>query len=304
MEAQKALDRALGAFERRLEAVGGQAWHDETPCTEWDVRELVEHVAGEVAWIPPLLTGQTIEEVGDSLDGDLLGDDPLDAWRRLAGQARDAASDLGALERTVQLSSGPATGRDYLGEVATDITVHTWDLARAVGADELLDPELVAHALEFFRARVADWREAGVVGPALAVPADASDQVRLLGLLGRVADPVVGVVDRFNDAVNRQDRDAIADLLAPDCVFEDTRPPDGEWYEGRAAVVEFFDRLFVGAHRRSFTAEERLVAGDGVVVRWRHDWVDPEGQSGHVRGVDLLRVRNGQITEKRSYVKG
>lgn len=304
MQPEKLLHRALDAFERRLEAVGDDAWYDATPCTEWDVRDLVGHVVGEVAWIRPLLEGRTIEEVGDSLAGDLLGDDPLDAWRRFAAEARDAADDPDVLDRTVYLSYGESTGRAYLAEVAVDVGMHAWDLARAVGADEHLDPELVHEAMGVLQGQLDELRAAGLIGPALPVSADASEQVRLLALLGRNGGPAAATVDRFNAAVNRQDRDAIATLLAADAVFEDTAPPDGRRHEGRDAIVAFFDELSASARQRTFTVEEEFVAGDGVVVSWRHDWVDDDGDRGHVRGVDLFRVVDGQITEKRSYVKG
>ena len=57
--------------------VGEDQWGAPTPCADWDVRELVNHVAGEDLWTAPLLEGSTIEEVGDRFDGDLLGDDPI-----------------------------------------------------------------------------------------------------------------------------------------------------------------------------------------------------------------------------------
>ena len=86
-------------------------WHAPTPDTEWDVTDLVQHLVYEQLWVPPLLAGKTIAEVGDAFDGDVLGDDPQRAWTSAAAAAQAAFAEPGALERTVHLSFGdvPAT---------------------------------------------------------------------------------------------------------------------------------------------------------------------------------------------------
>ena len=112
------------------------------------------------------------------------------------------------------------------------------------------------------------------------------------------------VIDRFNDAFNRHDVDAVMALMTDDCVFENTRPsPDGTRYEGAAAVRAFWTAFFANSPAARFDAEETIVAGDRAVVRWRYQWTKASG-SGHVRGVDLFRVRDGKVAEKLSYVKG
>ena len=68
--------RSVESWRSRLDAVDDSQWTLPTPCTEWDVRALVNHVIGEELWTVPLVDGATIEEVGDRFDGDLLGDDP------------------------------------------------------------------------------------------------------------------------------------------------------------------------------------------------------------------------------------
>src|ERR1700732_1097333 len=83
----KAFRRASEGFVERARQIGEQRWSAATPCTEWDVRMLVNHVAGEYLWVPEILAGRTIAEVGDRLDGDVLGGDPLAALIA----ARDAA---------------------------------------------------------------------------------------------------------------------------------------------------------------------------------------------------------------------
>ena len=115
---------------------------------------------------------------------------------------------------------------------------------------------------------------------------------------------VVDVVQRFNDAFNRHDVDAIMALMSDDCVFENTRPaPDGERVEGRQRVRAVWEQLFARSPHAHFDAEEIFAAGDRCVVRWVYSWAK-DGTRGHVRGVDVFRVRDGLVAEKLSYVKG
>jgi uncharacterized protein (TIGR03086 family) len=178
--------RAVGDFDRRVTSVPSGGWDDRTGCCpDWTVRDLVNHVVSENAWIPPLLSGKTIAEVGSSLDGDLLGDDPEAAWRSSAAEAVAAVEDEGALDRPVELSSGPTTGAAYVGEVMSDLIVHTWDLATSVGADDRLDPDLIDFARRTLEPLAESWRAAGALEEPLDVPDDADEQTRLLALLGR-----------------------------------------------------------------------------------------------------------------------
>jgi ketosteroid isomerase-like protein len=89
-------------------------------------------------------------------------------------------------------------------------------------------------------------------------------------------------------------------LMTDDCVFENTEPrPDGQRHVGQAAVRKFWADFFASSPSAKFTTEELVVAGDRAVARWRFDW-----GSGHVRGIDLFKVRDGKVAEKLSYVKG
>jgi len=177
--------RALEGFEERVRQVPAGAWHDSTPCAEWDVHTLVNHVVGELAWIPPLTAGQTIAEVGDRLDGDLLGADPVDACRRAGAGALEAVGDPDVAARTVHLSFGDVPGREYLNQVTSDLTIHSWDLARAIGADERLDAELVEAVYDYMAPQADLWRGAGVFADAIPTAPDADRQAQLLGLTGR-----------------------------------------------------------------------------------------------------------------------
>ena len=106
-------------------------------------------------------------------------------------------------------------------------------------------------------------------------------------------------IERFTAAFDAQDVDAIMAAMTPDCVFEDTSPPDGGRHVGTDAVRAAWTALFAAQPAGAFSTEEVIDAGDRVVTRWRYDF-----DGGHVRGVDVFRVRDGLVAEKFSYVKG
>lgn len=179
------LKQAIEGFQKRVQVVGADQWHSPTPCTEWDVRALVNHVVGELRWIAPLLAGKTIAEVGDQFAGDLLGNEPRRAWSSASQQAIDACLQPGAMERTVHLSTGDRRADAYIPEVTTDLVIHTWDLARGIGADDRLDGRLVDLAQATLKPQVEAWRAAGAFAPAVEVPQGADAQTQFLALVGR-----------------------------------------------------------------------------------------------------------------------
>jgi ketosteroid isomerase-like protein len=107
-------------------------------------------------------------------------------------------------------------------------------------------------------------------------------------------------IEAFNEAFGRHDVDAVMALMTDDCVFENTLPtPDGERHVGQRDVRKFWEQFFDESPNARFETEEMVVAGDRAAVRWRFDWGD-----GHIRGIDLFKVRDGKVAEKLSYVKG
>jgi len=110
-------------------------------------------------------------------------------------------------------------------------------------------------------------------------------------------------VDRFNDAFNRHDVDAVMAAMTDDCVFESTSPPHGERHVGQAAVRAAWEAFFAASPTAHFDAEEVIVADDRCIVRWAYSWTDGE-KPGSVRGVDVITVRDGKVSEKLAYVKG
>jgi uncharacterized protein (TIGR03086 family) len=176
--------RAVEAFGERVREVGDR-WGEQTPCADWDVRALVNHLVNENLWTLPLFEGKTIEEVGDVFDGDLLGADPAGSWEASAAPAVTVVSADGAMDRTVHLSFGDFEGRFYAWQLFFDFLIHAWDLARAIGADERLDPELVDAAAAWFANMESVYRQGGAIGERAEIPQDADAQTRLLAMTGR-----------------------------------------------------------------------------------------------------------------------
>ena len=112
------------------------------------------------------------------------------------------------------------------------------------------------------------------------------------------------VIDRFNEAFNGHDADALALVLTDDTLFEDTSPPpDGRRIEGKAAVVDFWREWFARNADAVFEAEDVIIAGDRAVVCWVYR-KPRNGQPWHLRGVDVFTVRDGKVAAKLAYVKG
>lgn len=119
------------------------------------------------------------------------------------------------------------------------------------------------------------------------------------------AAATLDTINRFNAAFNRHDVDAIMALMTDDCVFENTNPPpDGLRFEGQAGVRGAWEDLFRASPDAHFETEEMFVTDDRCTVRWIYRWTGADGTPGHVRGVDVFRVRDGKVAEKLAYVKG
>jgi uncharacterized protein (TIGR03086 family) len=295
--------RSVESWAERVNAVGDDQWDDPTPCSEWSVRELVNHVVAEDLWTVPLMRGRTIGDVGDEFDGDLLGDDPATTALRAAADATSVVAETLPRGGKVHLSYGEEDMAEYISQLVADHLVHGWDLAAATAGDTRLDPHLVHEVQGWFATREELYRSAGVIGPPAARTGDPQND--LLAAFGRRAQWGVNdaALARFSAAFGAGDVDAIMALMTDDCVFESTSPPDGERYEGAAAVRRVWEKLFAETRDARFEEEESFVSGDRGVLRWRFTWSGDDGQ-GHVRGVDLLRLRSGRVAEKLSYVKG
>ncbi|MCW2898028.1 MAG: tigr03086 family protein [Streptosporangiaceae bacterium] len=185
MELLEAFDRALAEFDGRVHQVENRRWEAGTPCTDWTVRDLVNHLTAEHLWAPSLLSGAALDEVGDRFEGDVLGDDPVRSWERAAAESRLAFHRPGALDGQVNTSGGVIPAEEYGWQMTMDLTVHAWDLARGIGADDVMDKDLVQGVYDRFAPQASHWQGLGIFEAPVEVPESADAQDRLVALFGR-----------------------------------------------------------------------------------------------------------------------
>lgn len=183
MDLERLYRRSVASWTDRVLSIGPEQWARATPCTGWDVRALVNHVVVEDLWTEPLMRGASIEEVGDRLDGDLLGPNPREAALGAAERAVHAVAEALPTQGIVHLSYGDEHMHEYVTQLAADHLIHGWDLAVATGGDAQLDQELVEYVAAWFAEREEIYRSAGVVGAHAAGGGDA--QSNLLASFGR-----------------------------------------------------------------------------------------------------------------------
>ncbi len=179
-----ALDKASDEFERRLARMPDDGWTLPTPCPEWDVNYLVAHVVGGNRFATLILDGlpasEAIERV---MSTPQLGDDAMSAWTSTTAAQARAFHSPDALERRVDHPLGPLSGRRFLEFRVFDLALHAWDLARAIDADDALDPDLVDVVLG-----IVETDPAGMGFGITALDRadhDGPPQTRLLHLTGR-----------------------------------------------------------------------------------------------------------------------
>ncbi len=172
-------------FARRLRLVGPDDWGRPTPCSEWDVRALVNHVVGGCVRYQMLLHGAQTHEVEATRAVDHLGADPVAAFAAAADAVVTCFCDDGALARIVHHAAGQRTGRELLSMRILDSAIHGWDLARAIGADETLDDKVVAFLLAYTAGLDLGPQQRAFAPADADVPCNASPQDQLLHRLGR-----------------------------------------------------------------------------------------------------------------------
>ena len=185
LSAAELLVRALESAQQYVAGIRADQWADPTPCTEWDVRELVGHLVNGNLWAGELFNGKTMAEVSDRFDGDVLGDDPAGAFTSSVAIAKEVVLAPGAMEAICHLSFGDYPGSEYAEQLFLDMLVHGWDLATATGQDARLAQDLVAACYPVAQKIVAVASGDGVFGEDLPVTSDADLQTRLLATLGR-----------------------------------------------------------------------------------------------------------------------
>jgi uncharacterized protein (TIGR03086 family) len=181
------MQRACASTERILEGVSPAQYDLPTPCEQWPVRALMNHVLGTLS-LGAALLGDTRPAVpmapGELPDVDLVGDDPAEAYR-VGVEALRASAEGDALTRPHATPLGDMPGAVLGGFTTLDIAVHGWDLAKATGQDPTLDADLADDVLAFARQAITDATRAPRIGAEVAVPSGAPITDQLVGYLGR-----------------------------------------------------------------------------------------------------------------------
>ena len=176
---------ALDATREVVAGIRDSDWGRPTPCTDWDVRALLNHVVAGNWWASHLAAGATIADVGARYDGDVLEPSPLGEYHESAIAAARVFAAPGALDAPCAVSYGPVPGSVYAGHRFLDVAVHGWDLAVATDQPSPLTPELVDIAWRVLEPQVDQLRASGMFGTEQPVPAAADATTRLLITLGR-----------------------------------------------------------------------------------------------------------------------
>lgn len=172
-----------------LRFVKPEHFNSSTPCTEWNMRQLVSHMLYELAWVPDVLAGKTVDAVGDVYDGDLIGNDLTASWDSLADKA-NAAVKAANLNGIVHLSYGDVPLSQYLLEVGSDLMIHSWDVAQSLLCNLWFAKEIAELVYMVANQRADEYAASGMFGERIEVADDADIQDRLLGFYGRRAPAI------------------------------------------------------------------------------------------------------------------
>jgi uncharacterized protein (TIGR03086 family) len=173
--------RVSTGFDAAVKAVTPDKWEVQSPCEEWRARDVVAHVvAGHRGVIAGVRGGESTPLGAD--------EDPKQAWENASRAVDEITGDPQALAKEIDGPTGKMPAGQIIGRFVTmDLLVHTWDLARAVGAEERLDEPSVRHAYEAVKPMDAMIRQPKVFGPKLEPPPGADLQTEFLYFLGRRA---------------------------------------------------------------------------------------------------------------------
>jgi uncharacterized protein (TIGR03086 family) len=182
--------RRADAFERVIAAVAPGQWSDPSPCAAWTARDVVDHIVT----MHGVMLRPLDREIGDAPPVD---DDPLEAFRAARAAVEAVLGEPGLAATSCDTPAGPMTAEEQIDQVVSDdMPMHGWDLARATGQDDTIDPADVEHlwatalavpaeVMEKYRTPGAFGPGVEVYGPEVKVDEDAPLQDRLLGLIGR-----------------------------------------------------------------------------------------------------------------------
>lgn len=179
--------KTLYGFDHVMRSVPPSAWDNPSPCAGWTARDVAGHCMGVVEMVGASARGAAPAHDFMGQPRAVAGADPYASWCAIRDQALESLDHVGALQRTAQTPFGEQPVEAFIGFIKADTLIHTWDLARAVGGDERLDPQLVDQVYAAMSPMAAMLAGSGVFGPAVPVSDTADSQTRLLGLTGRTA---------------------------------------------------------------------------------------------------------------------
>jgi uncharacterized protein (TIGR03086 family) len=172
--------KVADTFTQRAKAVPADAWDRPAPCEGWVARDVVRHM---VEWMPGFFEANAAVEMPTLPPVDA---DPVGAWIGLSGALQAVLDNPDLATQEFETPAGHYTGQDAVATFCLpDVLIHTWDLARATGQDETLDPEEVHRLYEGMLAIEQLLRDSGHYGPRVDVPADADEQTKLIAFTGR-----------------------------------------------------------------------------------------------------------------------
>jgi uncharacterized protein (TIGR03086 family) len=171
--------RLAAAFTARVEAVPADCWSSQSPCADWKARDVVQHMLDT--------SGMFLGFIGDKLPpGPSVDEDPLGAWANARDAMQAALDDPARATKEYDGMFGKTTFETSVNQfICADLVIHAWDVSRATGLDERLDPDEVHRIFELLRPFGDKLRGPGAFGPPVEPPPGADEQTQLLAFLGR-----------------------------------------------------------------------------------------------------------------------
>src|SRR5579863_3142276 len=161
MEAKDVFAESVKEAGSCVTRINSASLNNATPCSDWDLRALVNHIVYELAWAPDLLAGKRVAEVGDKYNGDLLRDDLTGSWRQVAEAALTAvrSADIHAI---VHLSYGDFPAEHYIRELGSDVLIHGWDAGQSIFCSVIFNPDVARATYEFVKPRANEFKQSGL----------------------------------------------------------------------------------------------------------------------------------------------
>ena len=184
MDSKVLFKKALEQATATIKCISSRHFKNPTPCTEWDCATLVNHMLYELSWLPDLLAGKTVEEVGNKYDGDLLGSDHIKSWQKAADKAIKAVSKV-KLNKEMHLSYGNVPASQYISEVGGDLLIHSWDADQSLKCSLVIEQQLAEAIYNNIFSRRDSFANSGLFGRPFEVGEQARLQTKLLALVGR-----------------------------------------------------------------------------------------------------------------------